>query len=217
MPNGHYHADVDRYIVEHWHGGYILKAPPWRIGIRHSLFGTDHFQTHFERFPDGQFIGDRRAANFGICTTLRTSRTPDDKVLPWVKAIGDKSLASHEPEGTWLYVALIWVQPSCRGHGMGSAFLRSCIALAIHLGLQGVYAVPLLVGYGQVADEMDVKKYASDVIWGNQSDPLVTRFIRCGFRHRYFREKYVSNYMEAPDAGNAGVLLSWENPYYKSH
>ncbi|MYE27009.1 MAG: GNAT family N-acetyltransferase [Chloroflexi bacterium] len=217
MPNGYYHQDVDNYIVEHWHGGYILRVPPWRIGIDHPLFGTDHFESHLDRFPDGQFIGDRRAANFGVCATLRMSRPPDCEVLPWLEAIGDKSLAGHEPDGTWLYIALIWVHPNYRGHGMGSAFLRTCIALAVKLGLHGVYAVPLLVGYRHVADEMDIESYASEVVWGNQSDPFVTRFMKCGFRPSFSGDAYVSDYMDAPSAGNAGVLLRWENPYFKDH
>lgn len=217
MPNGDYHPEVDNYIVERWKGGYILRAPPWRTDIRHLAFGYDHFQAHVERFPEGQFIGDRRAANFGVCATLRTSRTPYEDALPWLEAIGDKTLAGHEPDGLWLYVVLLWVDPRYRGGEMGSALIRSCLTLAVQLGLQGVYAVPLLVGYQQAAEEMELEDYASEVIRGNKSDPLVTRMIKCGLRPPEFGSELVRDYMEAPSAGNAGVLLMWENPYFGEH
>ncbi len=215
MPNGHYNPDVHKYIVEHWLGGYILKAPPWRIGIRHPRFNDENFQSHVDRFSDGQFIGDRRAANFGICTTLRTSQIRHGGILPWLDIISDKSLAGHEPEGSWLYIVLMWVHPNYRRRGMGSAFIRACSALAVRKNLRGIYVVGLLKGYEKHLDEMDVSSYWHKVRLGKIYDPVVSLFLKRGFRDVSFYP-VVPDCFDEPNSGGAGVLLFWKNYLFDS-
>jgi len=231
MPNGYYHPEEDRYLVEMWHGGHILRMPPWRVhgaakNMRVALgigalqecafcFTDDDVATHMERFPEGQFAGDRRAATFGLCTTMRTSRPPNGSHPSWIEAIGDKRLAGHEPDGHWLFMVQIAVHPRYQRHGMGSAFIRACSALAVHQNLRGIYVVGMLLGYKDHSDKMDVEEYGYKVGLGEIYDPIISLFLKRGFQD-VVGEPVIPGYFDVPYAGGAGVLLVWKNHLFDS-
>ncbi|MCY4145227.1 MAG: GNAT family N-acetyltransferase [Chloroflexi bacterium] len=176
-----------------------------------GLFSEADYLAHRERFSEGQFIGDRRAANFGICVTMRTSQPPTDEAVPWIEAIGDNSLAAHVPDGDWLYIVLLAVHPSYRRHGMASALIRACRSLAVVKNMRGIYAIPLLTGYHRFSEKMDVEEYARKVIWGDLTDPLVSLFLKRGFFQKYGFRYTVTDYFAADRVASSGVLVSWEN------
>ena len=100
------------------------------------------------------------------------------------------------------------VSPSYRRGGIGTAFLRARFALAKRLNLRGIYAVGMLMGYHRYADRMSVEEYGARVIAGELTDPTVSLQMKRGFR----AERVVRDYVDEPDAGDAGVLIVWDNP-----
>ena len=62
------------------------------------------------------------------------------------------------------------------------------------------------------SDQMDAQEYGERVIAGEIKDPTVSLQIKLGFRPI----RVVPDYCDEPAAGNAGVLLVWENPDYES-
>ena len=214
-------------------GVVVMNAKPWRAdGIAQTFLeaydihqyedGEDCFapadiQAQIERFPSGQFMAMRTSGPgaghvIAMAATMLTARPPTAPVLPWLEAIGDLRLSRHEPEGDWLYGVEMAVRPMYRRRGIGTALYEARFNLARQLNLRGWYAVGMLMGYRQFADKMDVTEYGEKVIAGEIQDPTVTMQMNRGFR----AEAVVTNYCDEPAAGDAGVLIVWENPEYEA-
>lgn len=204
-----------------WHAGGVSSLIRQVYGLRDSescddCFSEDDVLTHIKRFPLGQFIG-MRSGGMGaghvsaLAITMRTSRPPTAPALPWREAIGDMTLSAHEEHGGWLYGAEMAVRDMYRRQGFGSALYRLRFELVKYLNLCGMYAVGMLMGYRAYVDKMSVQDYGEKVIAGDIIDPTVTMQMNRGFR----AEKVVTDYCEEPAAGNAGVLIVWDNPEYQ--
>ena len=89
--------------------------------------------------------------------------------------------------------------------------MRRALNMARGLNLRGWYAIGMLMGYKHYAEKMHVSDYGEKVIAGDFKDPTVSMQINRGFRP----VRVVTNYVDEPAAGDAGVLLVWENPDYE--
>ena len=224
--------DQDRVLME-LPGVVIMNAKPWHasavcITLRNAYglergdpcddcFTEEDILAHIARFPEGQFaarrIGGPVAGNcVGMAVTMRTSRPPTAPILPWLEAIGDLRLGAHEPEGEWLYGVEMAVRRDYRRHGIGTALYTARFDLARRLNLRGWYAVGMLMGYHRFADEMAVREYGARVIAGEIRDPTATMQMNRGFR----AQGVVSDYCDEPAAGDAGLLIVWENPEHEA-
>lgn len=205
----------------HWHADSARDTIQDAYGIRDSddcgdCLSADDILAHTKRFPEGQFVairisGPGAGQAVGMAATMRMSRPPSAPILPWMEAIGDLRLSAHEAEGDWLYGVEMAVRPMYQGHGIGSALYEARFDLARRLNLRGWYAVGMLMGYSQHADEMNVSEYGEKVIARELKDPTVTMQMNRGFR----AERVIANYVDEPAAGNAGVLIIWDNPDYE--
>lgn len=202
----------------HWHADSACDTFLDAYHIRDSdecsdCFTADDILAQVTRFPEGQFVairisGPGAGQAVGMAITMRASRPPSAPILPWMKAIGDLRISAHEPDGDWLYGVEMAVRPMYQAHGIGSALYDARFDLARRLNLRGWYAVGMLMGYSQHADKMDVREYGEKVIAGEFKDPTVTMQMNRGFR----AELVITDYVDEPAAGNAGVLIVWENP-----
>ncbi len=224
--------DFDRKnVIMQLAGVAILNTKPWHlrsvcVSLRdaygvgdyedcNDCFTERDIEAHIERFPAGQFAAQRisgpNAGNcVGMAVTMRTSRPPTESILPWMEAIGDLQLSAHEPNGDWLYGVEMAVHPMYQRHGIGTGLYEARFQLARRLKLRGWYAVGMLMGYHRYADIMDVSEYGERVIAGEIKDPTVTMQMNRGFR----AQDVVTDYVDEPAAGNAGVLIVWENLDY---
>lgn len=168
------------------------------------------------KFPEGQFVAvyeddDEQDIVLGMAATMRTSRSPSDKSLSWMDAIGGLNIPNHDPDGEWLYGVEMAVRPMYHRNGIGTRLYEARFELVKKINLRGWYAVGMLMGYENHADEMDVVTYGNKVIAGEIYDPTVSMQINRGFRPDYV----VTDYLDEPPAGDAGVLIVWDNPEYK--
>lgn len=175
-----------------------------------------HINAQVEQFPQGQFVAvytedDGSEIVVGMAATMRTTRPPTEKALDWMTAIGDLGIKNHEPDGDWLYGVEMAVRPMYHRNGIGTQLYKKRFQLVKDLNLRGWYAVGMLMGYESYADDMDVVTYGEKVIAGDIYDPTVSMQINRGFRAEYV----VTDYLDEPPAGDAGVLIIWDNPDYK--
>ena len=176
-----------------------------------------HVYEQLERFPEGQYMAvykeeDGSEIVVGIASTMRTSHQPSDKALSWMDQIGDLGIRNHEPDGEWLYGVEMAVRPMYHRNGIGTKLYKARFQLVKDLNLRGWYAVGMLMGYENYADEMDILTYGNKVIAGEIIDPTVSMQMNRGFRAEYV----VLDYMIEPVSGDAGVLIVWDNPDYKA-
>ncbi len=211
----------------------IMNTKPWHTGsVRESLyaaygvgrysqcddcFGEDDILAHIAHFPEGQFAAQLTAGVHagncaGMAVTMRTSRPPTAPALPWLQAIGDMRLGAHESDGDWLYGVEMAVHPMYRRYGIATGFYQLRFGLVKELNLRGCYAVGMLMGYREHARKMGVVEYGRKVMAGELQDPTVTLQLKRGFR----AEGVVADYCDEPAAGDAGVLIVWENPDYRA-
>ena len=182
-----------------------------------DCFTADDIQAHIDCFPEGQFIamrisGPSAGHAIAMASTTRTSRPPTDPILPWLEAIGGLRLGKHEDNGEWLYGVEMAVYPMYQRHGIGTGLYEARFQLTRRLNLRGWYAVGMLMGYQRYADNMGVAEYGERVITREIKDPTVSLQIKLGFRPI----RVVPDYCDEPAAGDAGVLIVWENPDYES-
>ena len=67
-----------------------------------------------------------------------------------------------------------------------------------------------LTGFPRYCDKLSVTEYGNSVIARQLKDPTVTMQMNRGFR----AERVITDYVDEPAAGNAGVLIVWDNPDY---
>ena len=236
-----HHGSLDAWWLKHFDrkdvilelpGVVITNTKPWHCedvayvfrdayGIRPNedcddCFTQEDIQAQIERFPAGQFAAQRISGpNAGHCVgmaaTMRTSRPPTEPILPWMEAIGDLRLGAHESDGEWLYGVEMAVHTMYQGHGIGTGLYQARFDLARRLNLRGWYAVGMLMGYRGHADAMDVNEYGEKVMARELKDPTVTMQMNRGFR----AERVITDYVDEPAAGDAGVLIVWENPDFE--
>ena len=182
-----------------------------------DCFSEDDIRAHIDRFPEGQFMamrisGPGAGVPMAMATTMRTSRPPTEPILPWLEAIGGLRLRNHESDGEWLYGVEMAVGHRYRRLGIGTGFYKARFHLARRLNLRGWYAVGMLMGYHRYAHIMDVREYGDRVIAREIRDPTVSMQLNRGFRP----VRVVTDYCDEPAAGDAGVLIVWENPDYEA-
>ncbi|MCU0514916.1 MAG: GNAT family N-acetyltransferase [Anaerolineae bacterium] len=178
-----------------------------------DCFTPQNLLEHQKRFPEGQFVAvmrtpDRPDYVVGVAATMRTNYAPTARPRTWKNMLGSLNVEQHTPGGKWLYGVEMAVRPEFRRYGIGSALYEARFDLVRRLGLRGWYAVGMLMGYTAHAHQMSVRDYGEKVMRREIFDPTVTMQMNRGFRP----VQVVEDYIAEPDAGNAGVLIVWDNP-----
>ena len=212
-------------------GVVIMNTKPWHVGVTETqreaygvgygedcadCFTDEDIQAHIGRFPEGQFMAMRISGPgaghaVGMAVTMRTSRPPTEPVLSWMEVIGGMQLGAHEPDGEWLYGVELAVRPGYQRHGIGTGLYEARFQLVRELKLRGMYAVGMLMGYKNYADRMNAVEYGEAIMAGELVDPTVSMQMKRGFR----AEAVVTDYLDEPAAGDAGVLIVWDHPDYE--
>ena len=185
-----------------------------------GIFGLKEWGRLLSRFPEGQLVavtdtGGEDAGGekvIGVALSLRTNYTSSAEPLSWYEAIGDLTLANHDPTGSWLYGVEKAVHPEFQGLGIGSALYRAQFALVERLGLKGIVAGGMLKGFARYKHRMSVHEYAERVMCGEIFDPTVSVQMRRGFKPC----GVIENYAWDAQAEHTGMLIVWEPPKVSS-
>jgi predicted N-acetyltransferase YhbS len=224
------YQDVNRGRIEHHHMSEIIitntrpehgeavakiicaayNVPPGECIPGDQLSSGDDIRGCIKRFPEGQFVALDGEMVVGMACTRRVNRAPSEKPLTWMDQIGDLTIANHDPNGEWLYGVEVTVPPEHRKRGIATQLYEARFDLVRRLNLRGWYAVGMLMGYQNYRDQMSVRDYGEKVIRGEITDPTVTMQMNRGFR----ATMVVENYLDEPQAGDAGALIIWDNPDY---
>ncbi len=184
----------------------------------HEYMTAEHFRTHQDVFPDGEFVavadhapdgatlGGERVVGLGSGFLLDFDFEHADHSFQDVIAGG--TYANHDPAGQWYYGADISVHPSYRGRGIGRALYAARQALVRRLGLAGIVGGGMLPGYAAARERMTVGEYVERVVSGELKDPTLSFQLANGFRVRGLLKGYIDD----PTTNHWATLIVWDNP-----
>jgi GNAT superfamily N-acetyltransferase len=179
-----------------------------------EAFTAEMYRQHVHYFADGQLTAlaqtEQGEIVVGSTTTLRTSETFEGEHGYYFDFIGRGTLATHQPDGEWLYGIDVGVHPNFRRMGIGRRFYEARRELVHRLNLRGELVAGLLPGYPRYRDAMPVEEYVRRVVAGELRDPTLSMQLGVGFRFR----KLLYDYVTDPRSNNVVTLIVRENPDY---
>ena len=109
-----------------------------------------------------------------------------------------------------MYGVESFVHPEYQGNGVGAKLMQARFDIARKLNLRGLVAGSLIIGYGEVADQMSVDEYVRQVVAGKRFDPNLSKQLRKGFKVR----NLIPEYTYEPRTLNYAAAILWDNPDY---
>jgi ribosomal protein S18 acetylase RimI-like enzyme len=173
------------------------------------VWDAEQIRSHLDRFANGQLVAFSEGVLVGAISTLVLPPT-FDTLAPhtWMDATGHGYFTTHDPNGTTLYLADVYVHPAFQGRGVGSALYDGLKALCISHGLANVVAGGRLWGFAEVANRMTAEEYVAKVRAGEIFDRVLVSQLRAGFSVRGL----LPGYLNDPKSMNWATLLEWKNP-----
>ncbi len=166
-----------------------------------EILTEKHYRKHIEIFPEGQFVvldGDK---TIGMSTTMRYHFSLQPHTF--LEISGNLWMATHEPDGDWLYGLDVGVDPAYRRMGIAREIYRARQEVARRLGLKGQITVGMMNGFGKLQGQLSPEAYFEKLKNGELSDPTVSAQQRLGFK----LVALMKNYLDDPTCGNCGVLM----------
>lgn len=174
-----------------------------------QLWSREQLESHIAVFPAGALCAEVNGLIVGSCTSLIIHFDPAHPDHTWDEvADGGFLRRSHQPNGNSLYGIDMAVIPEYRGRGVARAMYRARYELVAGLGLERFLAAGRMPGYAQFANDLTPEEYASRVIAGELTDPVITPQIRSGLRPL----SVIHNYIPDEESRNCAILLEWLNP-----
>jgi GNAT superfamily N-acetyltransferase len=169
-----------------------------------ELMKAEHYYSHLNLFPEGQFVALDGDKVIGMTSTMRYSY---DLEHPhhhtFLEVIDGGFMTKHEPNGDWLYGLDMGVMSAYRGYGIARALYRARQVRAKELGLKGQITGGMMSGYGAIKEIITATQYLELLKVGKIKDPTVSAQMAVGFEIRGL----LSDYLLDPVCANYCALL----------
>lgn len=180
-----------------------------KIGV---IWKPEHLERHTQIFPEGQFCAVYDDQIVGSASSLIVDLGDDPyRYHTWKEITGDSFFSNHNPSGDTLYGADVSVHPDFRRLKIATKIYDARKALAKELNLRRIIAGGRLFNYCEHAANISAEEYASKVVKGELSDPVLSFQLKNGFK----LIKVMPNYMLDPRSLNYATFIEWINPDYK--
>ncbi|MCB1229844.1 MAG: bifunctional GNAT family N-acetyltransferase/carbon-nitrogen hydrolase family protein [Verrucomicrobiae bacterium] len=172
----------------------------------------DQLQSHLELFEEGQFVAEVDGTIVGVASSLIVDLGHDPlRHHTYYGITDDGYFYNHDPQGDTLYGADIYVDPDCRGRGIGRILYQMRRQLCRRLNLRRILGGGRLWNYADYADKLTPEEYVWQVQDRKIKDPVLGFQLREGFVVRGIME----NYIRDPRSANHASLIEWLNPDYQ--
>lgn len=171
--------------------------------VDEERFKAEHYLTHLQLFPEGQFVvldGDNVV---GATSTIRRHFDFTHPSHTFAEIIQGGWLTSHEPAGDWLYGADLGIDPCYRGRGLAQALYAARQELVWRLGLRGQLTAGMMSGFGERKHEISADEYFRGLKAGTINDPTLSMQLKVGFEIRAL----LPNHLHDPICDNYSVLI----------
>ena len=165
-------------------------------------------------FTEGVFcaVKEGQIQGFAVNQIINYARFDKDG-LSWALLTDNGFIRkSHDQKGDSLYGVSISVPPYVGDKNIALKLYEHGGKLAIKYNLKKVYVGSRIPYYYKYADKMSVDEYVyKKTKTGRIFDPELALYIKMGLKI----EKIIPNFFYDPESLNYGVLVSWENPFYR--
>jgi GNAT superfamily N-acetyltransferase len=166
---------------------------------------------HLALYPQGQFVAEHLPSGqpVGVHFTLRLRMIDYHVDDPWDVLTARGTFADHDPHGTSLYGADVFVSPEHQHHGLAHALTDATRALVVAERLWRMVGGSRLPGYGAVAGSVPADQYVRDVVAGVRTDPVLSAHLKDGWQV----VRPIHGYLQAdPDSADWAAVIQWVNP-----
>lgn len=172
------------------------------------VFDGEQFRQHIARFPDGQIVCVIDGTIVGAISTLILP-SAINALAPhtWMGVTDGGTFERHDPSGSTLYLADVYVDPSAWGKGVGRALYGALFDLCKKLHLARVVGGGRLYDYDQHANTLTPHDYVAKVVRGELRDRVLGSQLRAGFSVRGMLPNYLHDWRSRSWA----TLIVWEN------
>jgi hypothetical protein len=170
--------------------------------------------SRMEVFPEGVFYAIKEGRIQGFAVNQIINYTKFDKDNPTWALLTDNGFMrkSHDYNGDSLYGISISVPPHVDDKDVALKLYEYGGKLTIKHNLKKVYIGSRIPFYHKYADKMSVDEYVfGKSKTGRILDPELSLYIKMGLKI----EKIVPDFFNDPESLNYGVMVSWENPFYR--
>lgn len=174
-------------------------------------WGRDELQSHIDLFPQGQLtaIDPDNGEVVGMAASLIIDWDDYELEDNWRDFTDHGWFTNHDTEnGRTLYGAEVMVHPHRQRMGIGSAIYAARRELVERLNLRRIRAGARLRGYGNYADQMNVREYVKRVKRGEIHDPTLCFQMRHGFHVIGVVENYL---VHDPESRGHAAVIEWVN------
>ena len=135
------------------------------------------------------------------------------KCSSWHDISGRGTLDTHRENGDSVFGIDLSVSPKYQGRGLADSVMQKAFIISVILGnKKGAFLGSRIPGYHRHAGKISVEDYVfGKKRDGKTRDPEIRLYQSTGFR----TVKIIPGYMEDPDSLDYGVLMFWENPFYR--
>lgn len=172
----------------------------------------DQLASHQRVFEEGQLVAESEGRIVGVASSLIVDLGHDPlRHHTYYGITDDGYFYNHDPQGDTLYGADVYVDPDCRGRGIGKILYATRRDLCRRLNLRRILGGGRLWRYSEYASELTPEEYVWGVQDGRIKDPVLGFQLREGFVVRGI----MPNYIRDPRSGNHASLIEWLNPDYQ--
>lgn len=171
-----------------------------------QAFTAEHFQSHFEVFPEGIFIAKVDGVMAGVGITQIMDYDLNKPVPTWYE-VTDKGFIrkTHNSNGNVFYGVSLSVSPAFSAESVGLTMLHSGMVFVEKHNLECFVIGSRMPRYHKHTN-MDACKYAfKQRSNGRYIDPEVEFYHKVGFTP----VSVLPGYFEDPESMNNGVLMIW--------
>ena len=177
----------------------------------HELLREEHFLSHCELFPEGNFVALDGESVIGLGSGFLIDFDFAQPNHSFQEIIAGGFYTHHDPDGDWYYGGDISVHPDYRGRGIARQLYDARKEVVKRLNRRGIVAGGLTPTYADYKDEVDYDAYIAKVKSGEIFGSTLSVQLRNGFRVVDILEDYIED--EASD--NRATLIVWDNPDYR--
>lgn len=191
-------------------GCVALQTEVWESASRAS---EAQLRRRLELHPQGFFVAVDGERVCGSLSTIRLATYSFDDPPDWYATTGSGWGDTHEPKGTILLgVDLSIARRAPRESAR--RLVEAALAYAVQENLRYVIAGLRIAHFRKWAGVMTAEEYvAGRRPTGNPLDPLLARILRYPSVEVV---KVVPRYFSDADSHDYGVVIRWNNPYFKA-